>query len=79
MPRTIHTAELLDKAIQEIRRLPQDRQVEAAEFLLTFAAQGSSEYVLTSEQIVEVERRLGEDPLYASDAEVEATFRRLLR
>ena len=37
---------LLEKAIAEIRRLPDERQDEAAEILLELAAQDSGEYQL---------------------------------
>jgi hypothetical protein len=70
---------LLEKAIAEIRRLPEKRQDEAAEILLTIVSQEHDEYVLSPEQIEDLEKRLSEPPDYASEEEVEAVLKRLTR
>ena len=70
---------LLEKAIAEIRQLPEDRQNEAAEILLDLAFQSSDEKRLTPEQIADLQERLAAPPEYATDQEVEAAFRRLTR
>ena len=43
--------ELLERAIAEIRRLPAQRQDEAAEMLLEMAAQDASDLGLSAEQL----------------------------
>ena len=68
----------LDDAISRLKSLPDDRQVEAAELLLDFLDEGS-DFHLTPEQIAEIERRLGDEEPYATEAEVEATFDRLTK
>jgi hypothetical protein len=70
---------LLEKAIAEIRKLPEQRQDEAAEILLSIASQDSREYVLTPEQLADLEQRLAGPPDYATDDEVEEVFNRLTR
>jgi hypothetical protein len=68
---------LLETAIEKIRRLPADRQDEAAEMLLSVVAQsGSNTLQLSDEQTAEVQRRL-ENRNYASDEEVAAFFRQV--
>ncbi len=69
---------LLEKAIAEIRKLPSDRQDEAAEILLEIASQDRRDDVLTPEQRADLEERLAGPPDHATDAEVEALFARLL-
>jgi hypothetical protein len=70
-------SKLLDRAVAEIRRLPEDRQDEAAAILLDFAAQEPGANHLSPEQISDLEDRLASAPDYATDEEVEALFRRL--
>lgn len=70
---------LLEKAITEVRKLPAARQDEAAEMLLAIASQDGDDRRLSDDQIADLERRLGEPIDIASDAEVEAVLRRLLR
>jgi transcription-repair coupling factor (superfamily II helicase) len=72
-------SDLLDQAVAKVRRLPPDRQEEAAEILLSIAAHDPSDYQLTSEQRAEVRRRLAEPPDYATEAEVAEVFDRLTR
>jgi hypothetical protein len=69
---------LLEKAIAEIRKLPNDRQDEAAEILLSIASQNRADYSLSPEQLADLEERLAGPPDHATDAEVEALFARLL-
>jgi hypothetical protein len=68
---------LLEKAIAEIRKLPDDRQDEAAEVLLSIASQDPDEYRLSPEQLAGVRERLSAPSDHASEAEVAAAFRRL--
>jgi len=71
--------DLLDEAVAKVRKLPAERQQEAAELLLEIAEHDPNEYRLSAEQHAEVSRRLGSPPDYASDAEVAEVFDRLLR
>jgi hypothetical protein len=73
----LNMSKLLDKAVAEIRRLPEDRQDEAAAILLDFAAQEPGDEYLSPEQIADLEDRLACAPDYATEEEVEALFRRL--
>jgi hypothetical protein len=75
--RRLNMSKLLERAMAEIRRLPENRQDEAAAILLDFAAQESSADHLSPEQIADLEDRLASAPDYATDEEVEALFRRL--
>jgi len=68
---------LLDKAIEEVRKLPANRQDEAAEMLLFLAAQEKSDLRLSSDQEAEIKRRMEGEPHYLSDTEVRALFKRL--
>lgn len=72
-------SDLLDEAVAKVRRLPKDRQDEAAEILLALAEEHASPYQLSAEQRAEVQRRLAGPPDYATDEEVEETFARLTR
>jgi hypothetical protein len=69
---------LLEKAIAEVRKLPDDRQDEAAEVLLAIASQDAEGYRLSSEQLVDLEERLSAPPDHATEGEVAAVFRRIL-
>lgn len=69
----------LDDAIARLKSLPEDRQLEAADVLLDFLDEDASSIQLTSEQIAEIERRLGDNEPYATEAEVRATFDRLTK
>ena len=66
--------ERLEEAIAKVRRLPPDRQDEAAELLLRVVEEGSDTFRLTPEQVAEVERRLEQSPQYATHEEVRAFF-----
>ncbi len=65
---------LLEKAIEQARQLPADRQDEAAEILLSVVEQDASDAPrLTEAQVAEVRRRQA-DRTYASDEDVNAFF-----
>ena len=68
---------LLDKAIERIRHLPDARQDEAAEILLSMATQDPDAVRLSSKQESEVRRRLKAPPTYATDEQVSEVFRKL--
>jgi hypothetical protein len=70
---------LLEKAIAEIRRLPDDRQDEVAEILLEIAAHGPGDYELSPEQLADLEERLAGPPDYATEEETAALFERLTK
>ena len=66
---------LLEEAIEKARRLPESRQDDAAEILLTVVAQSDADAPqLSAEQVEEVQRRR-ENREYASDEEVASFFR----
>ena len=64
--------ERLEEAIAKVRRLPRDRQDEAAELLLGMIDEDSGALRLTPQQIAEIEHRLDQPPQYASHEEVRA-------
>ena len=64
----------LEEAIAKLRRLPRDRQDEAAALLLSVVEEDADALCLTAQQVAEVERRLGEPPQYAAHEEVRAFF-----
>ena len=66
--------ERLEKAIAELRKLPRQRQDEAADLLLGMIDRDSDAPRLTLQQIAEIERRLDQPPQYASHEEVRAFF-----
>ena len=69
---------LLEKAIAEVRKLPAQRQDEAAEILFSMVSQDRSDYALSPEQLADLEERLAGPADHATDAEVDAVFKRLL-
>ena len=54
---------LLEKAIAEIRKLPDDRQDEAAEVLLSIASQDPDDYRLSPEQLADLQRGFQAPPI----------------
>ena len=66
--------ERLEEAIARVRKLPPDRQDEAAALLLSVVEEDADAPRLTPQQVAEVERRLGEAPQYAPHDEVRAFF-----
>ena len=67
--------ERLEEAIAKVRKLPRDRQDEAAELLLSVVEEGPATFRLTAEQIAEVERRLAKPSQYVPHGEVRASFK----
>ena len=67
--------ERLEEAIAKVRKLPPDRQDEAAALLLSMVDQDSNELHLTPQQAAEVARRLAEPSQYVPHGEVWASFR----
>lgn len=49
---------LLDEAMQQVRTLPEERQNDLGEILLTLVEQDASSYQLSDEQVEEVRRRI---------------------
>ena len=68
---------VLEQAIERIRRLPDARQDEAAEILLSMATQDPDAVQLSVEQEAEVRRRLNTPATYATDEQVAEAFRKL--
>ena len=66
--------ERLEEAIAKLRKLPPDRQDEAADLLLSVVEEASGTPRLTPEQVAEVERRIGNPSRYTSHEEVRAFF-----
>ena len=67
--------ERLDEAIAKLRKLPPDRQDEAAALLLSVVDQDSNALHLTPQQAAEVERRMAQSSQYAPHSVVRASFR----
>ena len=67
--------ERLERAIAKLRKLPAERQDEAAALLLSVVEEDADAPRLTPQQAAEVERRLAEPPRYAPHDEVRAFFR----
>lgn len=67
----------LEQAIAKIRALPEDRQDEAADLLMSLAEQDPASIELSPEQIAEVNRRLEGPSAYATHADVRAFFKEL--
>ena len=66
--------ERLEEAIAKVRKLPPDRQDEAAAILLSMIEQDSNAPRLTPQQAAEVQRRLAESPQYVPHDEVRASY-----
>jgi len=66
----------LKQAIERVRALPEARQDEIAEMLLDLTGRDAMRAGLTEEQWSEIRRRMATPREYASDAEVEAFFKR---
>ncbi len=67
--------ERLEEAIAKLRKLPPDRQDEAAAVLLSMVDQDSNALHLTPQQAAEVERRLTQPSRYVPHGVVQASFR----
>jgi hypothetical protein len=68
----------LQKAFELASALPGQRQDELGDMLISLVEQEKSPLRLSKAQIAEVEVRLAAPPDFASDAEVEAFFNRLV-
>ena len=66
--------ERLEEAIAKLRKLPPDRQDEAAAILLSMIGNESEGLHLTPQQAAEVERRMAQPSQYAPHDEVRAFF-----
>jgi hypothetical protein len=69
----------LDEAITRVKALPDDRQHEIADLLIDVLDQEAADVILTPDQIAEIERGLGDDEPFATEAEVRAVFGRLIK
>jgi hypothetical protein len=66
----------LREAMKRIEGLPEARQDEIADFLLDLAGRDEAMADLSDEQWAEISRRMAEPREYASDADVDALFKR---
>ena len=72
------TSELFEKAISEVRKLPEERQDEAAHVLLGLVAQDPGTVRLSDAQIRDLKARLEDaDDVRASDIQVASTLKKL--
>ena len=62
--------------MKRVEMLPDARQDEIAEMLLELTGRDEAPALLNDEQWGEIRRRMTEPRVYASDAEVEAFFKR---
>ena len=69
----------LNEAITKLRKLPEDRQEQAALLLFDFIEHEENDVELTPEQRAEVEQALSDDEPFATEAEARAFFERLKR
>ena len=67
---------LMEKAIEALTRLPEDRQEELAEYILSVSEEPA---VLTDDEKAAIDEGMADLKAgrFASDVEVEATFKRL--
>jgi hypothetical protein len=68
---------LLEKAFEQAKRLPRERQNEVGEMILSLVEQDESDARLSPAQATEVERILAEPEEIVPDHEVKAFFRKL--
>jgi len=69
----------LKSAFEKALKLPETEQAAAADLLEEFIEQHTSSLKLSDAQIEEIRRRLADpNPEYATDAEVDAFYRRAL-
>ena len=70
-------SEILKQALERAKALPDSRQDEIGEMILDVVDQDQSDIRLTAAQREEVRRRMHEPrPVFATDEQVEALFRR---
>jgi hypothetical protein len=69
-------SKLLERAFKKAKTLSNDRQDQLGAMILDVVEQDQSNVHLTADQHEEVRQRLADpDPTFASDDEVEATYR----
>ncbi len=66
----------LKEAVKRVEALPDSRQDEIADLLNELASRDSAQIALSDAQWAEIRSRMKEPRDYASDAEVEAYFKR---
>jgi len=71
--------QLLEEVLEQVRALPEERQQEVAQILLSFLDEQNPDLYLSPEQIAEIERRVSDDGPYATDEEVRSFFARLTK
>ena len=69
---------LLDRAIERAKSLPEGRQDEVGEIIMTIIEQDESDLRLSDDQVAEVRRRRTNPSPLASDVETEDFFRKLI-
>ena len=70
-------SKILEQALERAKALPDSRQDEIGEMILDVVDQDQSDMRLTAAQQEEIRRRMGEPrPVFATDEQVEALFRR---
>jgi hypothetical protein len=69
---------LLEQAIEEVRKLPEPEQDEAAELLFALAEKAKGPYRLSEDELVAIERGLAaaDRGEFVTDEEVDALFGR---
>lgn len=69
---------LLEQAIEEVRKLPEPEQDEAAELLFALAEKAKGPYRLSEEELAAVENGLAaaDRGEFATDEEMDALFKR---
>jgi hypothetical protein len=68
---------LLERAIAKAKGLPESRQNEVGEILLTIIEQDESSVRLNEEQRAEIRRRIATPESFIPDSEMQAFFRKL--
>ncbi len=68
---------ILDRAYKKARTLPNDRQDEVGEILLSIVEQDTSKVRLSAEQQDEVRRRLADPGAVVPEHEIKTFFRKL--
>lgn len=69
MLRYVRMKTLFDEAMRQVKALPEERQNDFGEILLTLVEQDASSYQLSDEQVSEVRRRMAStDPLIPFEA-----------
>jgi hypothetical protein len=71
-------SKLLEQAIEEVRKLPEPEQDEAAELLFALAEKAKGPYRLSEEELAAVERGIAaaDRGEFATDEEMDALFKR---